>query len=162
MKKLLLLIALCISSFLSAQNTIGGVKTTVPESEVKRQSAFLSAEKERLLGHWDKAIEAYKTFLFENAEIDAAWYGLSRTYTATNDMVNAFDAIAKAIAIDPSNQWYLLYQADLFEKNGRTKDALETYETLLKSFPDTPEFYEKYAYLAERRRELIGGPPGRR
>lgn len=146
-KKYLFLIVLCVASNIYAQNTIGGVKTSVPESEVKRQSAFLNAEKERLLGRWDKALEAYKTFLFENDTYDAAWYGLSRTYAATKDMVNAFDAIAKAIAIAPDNQWYLLYQADLFEKAGRMKDALETYETLVKRFPETPEFYEKLAYL---------------
>ncbi len=142
------LFLICIATFASAQNTIGGVKTTVPESEVKKQSAFLEAEKERLLGHWDKAVEAYKAFLFDNPDVDAAWYGLSRTYAATKDMVNAFDAISKAIALAPDNQWYLLYQADLFEKNGRNRDAMETYETLIKRFPQTPEFYEKLAYLA--------------
>jgi len=147
-KKYLPLIMLCVSAYANAQNTIGGVKTTVPESEVKKQSAFLNAEKERLLGHWDKAVEAYKAFLFENPDVDAAWYGLSRTYATTKDMVNAFDAIGKAIALAPGNQWYLLYQADLFEKNGRNKDAMETYETIIKRFPETPEFYEKLAYLA--------------
>lgn len=148
MKKYLVLLTLCISTFISAQNTIGGVKTTVPESEVKRQSAFLNAEREFLLGRWDKALEAYKAFLFENPEYDAAWYGLSRTYAAKKDLVNALDAIAKAVEKGPGNQWYLLYQADLFEKAGRTKDALATFETLVKLFPETPEFYEKLAYLA--------------
>lgn len=148
MKKLLLLLVCCISTAVYSQNTIGGVKTTVPESEVKRQSAFLSAERERLLGRWDKALEAYKTFLFENPDYDAGWYGLSRTYFAVGDMVNALDAIEKATEKAPNNQWYWLYQADLFEKNGRNKDALATYEMLVKRFPETPEFYEKLAYLA--------------
>ena len=146
-KKNILPLLLCLSIGLQAQNTIGGVKTTVPESEVKRQSAFLNAEKERLLGHWEKAKEAYKTFLFENEDADAAWYGLARTYAALNDMVNASDAISKAIAKDPQNQWYLLYQADLFEKAGRNKDAMGSYETLVERFPNTHEFYEKLAYF---------------
>lgn len=147
-KNYLFLLIFCVSAYANAQNTIGGVKTTVPESEVKKQSAFLDAEKERLLGHWSKAVDAYKAFLFDFPDVDAAWYGLSRTYAATKDMVNAFDAIGKAIALVPDNQWYLLYQADLFEKNGRNRDAMETYETLIKRFPETPEFYEKLAYLA--------------
>jgi tetratricopeptide (TPR) repeat protein len=147
-KKYFFFLLICVSTFTNAQNTIGGVKTTVPESEVKKQSAFLEAEKERLLGHWDKAVEAYKTFLFDNPDVDAAWYGLSRTYTAQKDMVNAFDAISKAVALSPDNQWYLLYQAELYENNGRNRDAVETYETLIKRFPQTPEFYQKLAYLA--------------
>lgn len=142
------LLFLGISLSLSAQNTIGGVKTTVPESEVKRQSAFLTAERERLLGRWDKALEAYKNFLFDNPEYDAAWYGLARTYAAKNDPTNALDAIEKAIAKNPDNQWYMIYQAELFEKNGRNKDALATYEELVKRYPKTTEFYEKLAYLA--------------
>jgi tetratricopeptide (TPR) repeat protein len=77
-----------------------------------------------------------------------AWYGLSRTYAAKNDLINALEAIEKAIEIDPQNQWYQVFQANLFEKNGRNKDALATYENLVKRFPDTPEFLEKLAYLA--------------
>ena len=142
------LLVLRIATDMLGQNTIGGIKTSVPESEVKRQSAFLTAERERILAHWDKALEAYKTFLFENPDYDAAWYGLARTYEATNDMVNAMDAISKAVVKAPENRWYLLYQADLYEKNGRNKDALSCYETLVKRFPDTPEFYDKLAYLA--------------
>jgi tetratricopeptide (TPR) repeat protein len=147
-KKYCLIIALGLAYGGFAQNTIGGVKAIVPESEVKRQSAFLTAERERLLGRWDKALEAYKAFLFENPDYDAAWYGLARTYVATNDMVNAQDALGKAVEKAPDNQWYLLYQADLYEKNGRNKDALATYEILVKRFPETAEFYEKLAYLA--------------
>lgn len=131
-----------------AQNTVGGVKVTVPESEVKRQSMFLRAETDFLLGKWDKAIEGYKSFLFDNPDVDAAWYELARAYAASGDMVNAFDAIGKAVAKAPDNQWYMLYQADLFEKNGRNKDALDTYDNLVKRFPETAEFYEKLAYLA--------------
>lgn len=149
MKKLFIFITLASLSFHTlAQNTIGGVKTTIPEAEMKRQSAFLTAERDRLLGRWDKALEEYKGFVYDNPEADAAWYGLSRTYSATNDPINAMDAISKAIAIAPDNQWYMLFQADLFEKNGRNKDALATYETLVKRYPQTPEFYEKLAYLA--------------
>ena len=67
---------LLLPDFTAAQNTIGGVQTLVPEAEVKRQSQFLNAERERLLGRWDKALEAYKEIVFEFPDNDAAWYGL--------------------------------------------------------------------------------------
>ena len=75
-----------------AQNTVGGVRILVPEAEVKRQSQFLNAERERLLGRWDKALEAYKEIVYKFPDNDAAWYGLARTYSATNDVVNAANA----------------------------------------------------------------------
>jgi tetratricopeptide (TPR) repeat protein len=147
-KTYLILTIACLATVLHAQNTIGGVKVTVPEAEVKRQSQFLDAERERLLGRWEKAIDAYKAIVFDYPENDAAWYGLARSYAATNDWVNAFESIGKALAASPENQWYAIYQAELFEKNGRNKDALLTYDNLIKRFPQTPEFYEKQAYLA--------------
>ncbi|MCS7037467.1 MAG: hypothetical protein NZM41_12435, partial [Saprospiraceae bacterium] len=51
-----LLIPLGVPSGL-AQNTFQGAAKRVPESEVSRQSAFIEAELERQLGHYDKAAE---------------------------------------------------------------------------------------------------------
>ncbi|MFN0037738.1 MAG: tetratricopeptide repeat protein [Saprospiraceae bacterium] len=146
MKKLLLILSLCPLA-LFAQNTIGGVKTTIPEAEVKRQSQFLLAERERLLNHNDKALELYKKFTYDNADVDAGWYGLARTYTALKDLPNALQAIGRAVALAPENQWYSVYQADLFEKTGRLTDAVAVRTSLVKRFPNTPEFYEQLAYL---------------
>ena len=132
----------------AAQNTIGGVKITVPEAEVKRQSQFLIAEKERLLNHNEKALELYKKFTYDFPAVDAGWYGLARTQTAMHDLPSALESIGKAVALSPDNEWYLVYQGDLFEKTGRIGDAVKTYETLVKLFPETPEFYEQLALLS--------------
>lgn len=130
-----------------AQNTIGGVKTTIPEAEVKRQSQFLMAERERLLNHNDKALELYKKFTYDHPSVDAGWYGLARTYTSLKELPSALDAIGKAVVLAPDNQWYSVYQADLFEKVGRLTEAAIVYEALIKRFPQTPEFYEQLSYL---------------
>ncbi|MBC7778396.1 MAG: tetratricopeptide repeat protein [Phycisphaerae bacterium] len=131
-----------------AQNTIGGVKTTIPEAEVKRQSQFLVAERERLLNHNDKALELYKKFTYDNPDVDAGWYGLARTHTALKDLPNALQSIGKAVTLAPENRWYSIFQAEIFEKVGRLSEAVEVYENLLKRFPETPEFYEQLAYLS--------------
>ncbi len=133
---------------LIGQNTVGGVKTTIPEAEVKRQSQFLMAERERLLNHNDKALELYKKFTYDNPNNDAGWYGLARTYISLKDFPSALEAIGKSVVLAPDNQWYSIYQADIFENVGRIPDALKVYENLLKRFPETPEFYEKLAYLS--------------
>ncbi len=131
-----------------AQNTIGGVKTSIPEAEVDRQSLFLMAERERLLNHNDKALERYKKFTYDNPNIDAGWYGLARTHAALKDFPNALEAIGKSVALAPENQWYSIFQADLFEKVGRLSEAIVVYENLIKRFPETPEFFEQLAYLS--------------
>lgn len=142
------LILLFLSPFVAfAQNTIGGVKVSVPEAEVSRQSQFLMAERERLLNHNEKALELYKKFTYDNPSVDAGWYGLARTHTTLRDLPSALDAITKAVTLAPENEWYAVYQGDLLEKVGRMKDAMLVYEGLVKRFPAKPEFHEQLAYL---------------
>ncbi|MFN0214264.1 MAG: tetratricopeptide repeat protein [Saprospiraceae bacterium] len=140
--------ALFIPCDVFSQNTIGGVKTSVPEAEVKRQSQFLVAERERLLNHHDKALELYKKFTYDNPNNDAGWYGLSRTYATLKDYPNASLCIEKAVALNPENQWYGVFQADLFESLGRLSEAVAVYEGLIKKHPETPDYYEQLAYLS--------------
>ncbi len=142
-----MVIAVLCPSAIFAQNTIGGVKITVPEAEVKRQSQFLVAERERLLNHNDKALELYKKFTYDHPEVDAGWYGLARANTSLKDFPNAIESIGRAVILAPDNQWYSIYQASLFEKVGRLTEAVGVYEALIKRFPQTIEFYEKLSYL---------------
>ena len=130
-----------------AQNTIGGKVVSVPEAEVKRQSQFLMAERERLLNNHDKALERYKKFTYDNPKIDAGWYGLARTYTSLKDFPNALESINKATELDPNNEWYSIYKADVLEKVGRISEAVGVYEAMVKRFPNKTEFYERLAYL---------------
>ncbi len=142
----IILISATVST-LEAQNTYDGVVKRIPEEEVTRQSAFLSAEKQRLLGNQEKAVKAFKDFLYDNPTNDAGWYGLARSYTALKEMDKALESIGKSTALAPDNEWYAIYQSDLYEALGRTKDAIKIYEGLCKKMPGTPEFYEKLAYL---------------
>jgi tetratricopeptide (TPR) repeat protein len=132
---------------LIAQNTIGGVKKTIPEAEVNRLDQFLQAERERLLTHNDKALDLYKKFTYDNPDVDAGWYGLARTQTALNDFPIALESIGKAVTLAPANQWYSIYQADIFQKVGRLTEAVAVYESLVKRFPQIPEFYEQLSFL---------------
>lgn len=147
---------LLLSNGISAQNTLGGQAIKVSEAEADRQSAFVNAERERLLGHHDKAIELYKKFTYDNPDIAAAWYGMARSYVNKDDPANALEAIQKAVEKEPANEWYHIYQANIYEKLGRTKDAVKVYENLTKRFPQTVEFWDHLAYLAV----LSGDPKG--
>lgn len=156
-KLLTSVLVVTIAAAAFGQNTIGGVKATVPQKEVERQSQFLDAERSRMLGQYDKALEAYKKFLYDNPDEGAAWYGLARTYVAQSDLSNALDAIAKAVKKEPDNQWYAIYQSGIFEKTGRLKDAIAVYEGLAKRSPRTAEFYLHLAYLYVQNADPKGG-----
>jgi tetratricopeptide (TPR) repeat protein len=137
-----------IPALVGGQNTIGGQKVIVPEAEVNRQSDFVNAEKERLLGHLDKAIDQYKQFTYQNPAIDAGWYGLARTYAAKEDFPNALQSILKAVEIDPNNTWYREFQALLYEKTNRARDAVDIYAELYKTHPKNIDYLKQQAYLS--------------
>lgn len=139
-----------------AQNTIGGTASIVPEAEVIRQSNFVGAERERLLEHWDKAIELYQKFVYDNANYDAGWYGLARAMAGKKDYSAALDATAKAVTLAADNEWYRVQQADLYEKMDRPKDAALIYVDLTKRFPRSVPFHQRLAYLSV----LSGDPKG--
>ncbi len=137
-----------------AQNTFQGQAKRIPESEVNRQSAFVEAERERLLGHYEKAAQSYRKFLEENESESAAWYALARSLQAMDSLRGASEAVAKAVALDPSNIWYRILQADLFEKAGQPADAAKVYATLCRQFPEKVDFWERLAYL-----QVLAGQP---
>lgn len=142
--------------FLSAQNTIGGQATIVPEAEVNRQSAFLDAERERVLEHWGKAIGLYKDFLRENPDNAAGWFGLARCELAKQNLEGSLDAASRAVALAPGNIWYQIFLAERYEKLGRAKDAAAVFAELVKREPQNPEFAQRLAYYAV----LAGDPQG--
>jgi tetratricopeptide (TPR) repeat protein len=148
LKRFLLFLPCILPVLTWGQNTIGGQKLIVAEAEVNRESEFVNAEKERLLAHYDKAIEGYKHFTYDNPDIDAAWFGLARSYGAKEDYQNGLECIGKAISKNPGNQWYREYQAVLYEKSGRTGEAAAVYDGLNKQFPKNPDYLRKLAYLA--------------
>lgn len=138
---------LFFTASLSGQNTYDGVVRRIPEAELKTQAAFIDAERERLLAHFPAAIEKYKTFLYNEDQNGAAWYGLARCYQAQKEYGLAAEAVAKAVAAEPENEWYSVLQADIFEQNVRYKDAVNVYTGLVKRFPKNTAFYERLAYL---------------
>ena len=137
-----------------AQNTIGGAANIVPEAEVSRQADFVAAERERLLEHWDKAVQAYQKFVYDNADHDAGWYGLARAFAGKKDLSAALEAIGKAVVLAPGNEWYRVQQADFYEQLNRPQDAAMIYSELTRQFPRRLEFYRQLAYLS-----VLSGDP---
>lgn len=155
--KYAVLLCLFLSTLaLRAQNTIGGTASIVPEAEVARQTDFVAAESERLLEHWDKAIQLYQKFVYDNDRHDAGWYGLARAFAGKKNLSAALEAIGKAVTLAPDNQWYRVQQADFYEQLDRPRDAALIYTELTKQFPRTQAFYQRLAYLSV----LAGDPKG--
>jgi len=149
-----IVVALAMPVFSFAQNTLEGKLAIVPEEEVNRQSAFVDAERERLLSHRDKALQLYKAFLRDNPGVGAAWYGLARVQAELESNGEALESISKAIALDQANPWYTIFQADLLESAGRAADAAEVYAQMIRTYPDNTDYLRHLVYL-----QTLAGKP---
>jgi len=147
-------VALAMPAFSFAQNTLEGKLAIVPEAEVNRQSAFVDAERERLLSHREKAQQLYKAFLRDNPNVDAAWYGLAQVQAELDSYGDALESISKAVALDKANPWYPIFQADLLESAGRAADAADVYAQLIRTYPDNTDYVRHLIYL----QTLAGNP----
>ncbi len=150
---LLMVVGSCPFSAFS-QNTFQGQARRVPEEEVNRQSSFIEAERERLLGHYDKAVQKYKQFIDKYGDEPAAWYGLARALQAKGDAQGALDAAAKAVGLDAANEWYKILLADIYESLGQSADAVKVYAVLCKQSPQDIRFLDKLAHL-----QVLAGQP---
>lgn len=138
-------LSLVAASALTAQNTLDGMANRIPEEEAKRQSSFIAAETQRLLGRYDKAIALHEQFLRENPNNADAWHALARTHHQNKDLASAIAAMRKATAIADKSVWYWRYLIELYEEAGQFRDVVAALEKLIKLEPDNPEHLRRLA-----------------
>ncbi|MFT5168663.1 MAG: tetratricopeptide (TPR) repeat protein [Saprospiraceae bacterium] len=119
----------------------------VSEEEVNTQKVFIDATKEKILGNYEKATTLFLKVLKRDEKNDVASYELARIYHVLEQNDEALKAIKFAITIDPNNDWYQLFLADLYEENGEFKTAVKIYDKLLDKNPKDAFFHEKLAFL---------------
>lgn len=119
----------------------------VNEQEVNIQKIFIDANRERILGNYEKAEGLYNEVLKLDKSNHAAAYELGRIYDVLGQEDKAVKSIKTAIALDPENEWYRQFLADVFQKTGQDSEAAAVYEELVKKKPENDYFYYKWAYF---------------
>lgn len=119
----------------------------VTESQVQRQQIFIEANREKLLGNYDKAIEAYKNVIKDDPRNHAAAYELARIYDLRSEWNEALRYLKIATDNDPANEWYQKLMADVLEKTGQNIEAAKIYQALVERFPGNEYYYFKQAFF---------------
>jgi len=107
----------------------------------KRKSAFMDANKERILGNPDKAADNYKKVLEIDPNHDASMYELARIYGRDNRAEDAILLMDRAIQIDPKNVWYQLLIADLYKRTRQFDKVVEVFKNLVEYYPDKIDYH---------------------
>ncbi|MEM9991696.1 MAG: tetratricopeptide repeat protein [Bacteroidota bacterium] len=139
--------------FFSPIHTVFAQATT-SEFEVSLQGEFIDASREKLLGNYEKAADAYKAIVRKDRSKHAAHYELARVYAKLDRDDEAQKAIKEAIALESENIWYQFFQAELFEKMSDDRRAAAVYADLVRRYPKNEKYYFKQAFYLVRARDI--------
>ena len=143
------LIWLGFFSQLQAQEPQGRVS----EEEINTQKVFIDASREKILQNYENAAYLFKEVLKRDKDNHAAAYELARIYDVLDKDEKALQSISMAVTIEP-NPWYRMFQADIYEKLNKNKEAAKIYEDLVKEEGDKNYYYLKWAYYLVRAQNI--------
>ncbi len=142
---------LALPGLLSAQNPD---PQRVSEREVDRQSRFIEAKREMLLGNNDKAAAILRELYVDDGENPDLSFALARNAAAMEAYDEAANYARRALELDPANPWYGEFLADTYQQLGLPGRAANIYEGLTEDYPDTESYYLKWALYLVRANEV--------
>lgn len=149
MRNAMLLFTFLLSLVISAQ------PGQLTEATIKKETRFIEAKREALLGKTEKAIGMFKELVADVPEMDAAQFELGRLEFAAGDTEAAIDALRKAYAQRPS-EVYAAFLAELYQASGRHGEGAALYATLLKKDPSNEAYYLERAAFLVRAQNIKG------
>lgn len=117
------------------------------ENDLDRQTRFIEAQGEIIIGNADGAIEIYKNLLKKDVNDHEAAFFLGKLYLNQKDLINSIKYFSLALANEKENPWYYIWAADAYLKNDQFDQATKTMENLVHQFPDEKEYYDRLEYL---------------
>jgi len=144
----IVLVILLITQACKTKEKMQTTQRTAEDKLLEYKYTFVEAEKTKLMGDYNHAVELFSKCIQLNPQSDASYYELANLSILLTDYTNAQRLTEKAIQIDPANIWYQLLLAELYRKNNRISDALNIYEAVIEKNPqrvdllyDLADFY---------------------
>jgi tetratricopeptide (TPR) repeat protein len=102
---------------------------------------FFEAEKEKLKGNNNKALDYFKSAAKQDEKNAAAYYEIGNIYFNQSKFAESEQQLLKAVSLSPSNKWYRILLADIYQNQKKWAQAGDTYEKLISLYPDDRDFY---------------------
>jgi tetratricopeptide (TPR) repeat protein len=118
------------------------------EKRIEFEYLFIEGLKQKMLGNQEMAIQYFNGCLDINPQSATSLYELSGIYVLKGEIVSAKLLLEKAIQIDPSNKWYKLLLAQIYQGNNEYSKAGEIYAGLLQAEPDNVDYLYQSAMLS--------------
>jgi len=142
---LLGLILILVSIDVDAQRRKKKTKGQNEKEEFELMSKFIDASKQKMLGNFDEAEELYERCVEIDPKNAAAFYELANMKLAKNKTDEAMTLGSKALRMDPNNEWYNLFMADLHNVRYEYDLTEQLFERLIKAHPEKVEYLYELA-----------------
>ena len=140
MKRNMALIRRIVVAALALLLAAGSLSAQTAQEKKAREGRLIDARTAMDLGDYRTA-EKILTELSRQPDNDAALYYLAVIELGTKRFAAAQEHFARAAAIDPGNFWYRDALAVAYSMDGKDEKTVETYEQLLKDFPDRNDLW---------------------
>ncbi|SNS97375.1 Tetratricopeptide repeat-containing protein [Ekhidna lutea] len=159
----LLLISILILGTLSSFSQKGkkGKDVVIPQTQedsLKLEGVLVEAEKQLILENYAKALENFHVAMEMNTESAAIHFKIAEVLAKSNEGQKALPYGLEAIELAPTNKYYRLGLARIYQSIGFYLDAAKTYEELLEQFPSEENALYELAELYQltgRREEMF-------
>ncbi|MCF8275358.1 MAG: tetratricopeptide repeat protein [Flavobacteriales bacterium] len=150
-------IALIILLTISVSAAFGQRKKKKKEKELsyddnrKITELFIDANKQKMLGNYEDAAALYHDCIKISADHAASYYELANLLTTSDHVAEALPFAQRAMELDPANEWYALFTANILLGVNDYQSAAKIYEDLTERYPTKVDYrYElatSYLYL---------------
>jgi tetratricopeptide (TPR) repeat protein len=141
----------------TAQVSDQGTYARMSEKDIKLQEKYMSAIVQQQIGKFDDAAKLFAEVLDKNPKCDGCAFQLSRLSDQLKKPQDALDFAKKAATLDPQNKWYQMNLAEIFEKIGKDREAIDIYRKIIdgNSFGNdfSDELYFRLAFAQVRLNE---------
>jgi len=122
---------------------------TEGDSKERNEQAFRNhfhdAIAEKMIGHYDRAIELFEHCLTLNQSSHATYFALSELYEITGNQAKAIQSAENAYRLDATNKWYALRLGDLFFSIGDYQNSAKYFDAGIDETEKNIDLKFKYA-----------------
>lgn len=126
-------------------------KNRLPEmseaQEVELKREFLKANREKVLGNNEKALESFRRCLLIYPNHAASLYEASRLEFFIGQSIVVINHLERAVEISPDNKWYKIELGEMYSSSGDYKKAAQVYQSLSEMFPYNLDYRRQIALM---------------
>jgi len=101
---------------------------------------FIDANREKLLGNYNQALQLFSTVISRNPNYAAAYYEIARINRLLKKINEAIIFAKKAVNLSPDNIWYQILLSELYTSNKQFKESTAVWVEIVKRYPDKIEY----------------------